>query len=302
MLSTESVRVALEPILSKLCGPMGVTVMARMITGIIMSGVAAYAGAAREHTAVMRRVAAEIKRYCRICHWPMAKLDLLRSSLVHLLASQASKRIVVAVDWTDVQGYSMLVFAVVIGRRTIPFYWVSALWHADHLQIEKEAFEEVKRLLPPGLDCILLADRGFGTTRNLRLLQALNFHFVLRTKWSRILIRRPSRSEEFVAMERITYPAGKVQDLGKVEFTESQPVEVRRVRFRDTGQKGMWVLATNLDAPGRTIVELYARRFRIEETFNDYKDVRSGWQLAGTSSSGRRCWRGCSASPRSPIS
>ena len=94
MLSTESVRVALEPILSKLCGPMGVTVMARMITGIIMSGVAAYAGAAREHTAVMRRVAAEIKRYCRICHWPMAKLDLLRSSLVHLLASQASKRIV----------------------------------------------------------------------------------------------------------------------------------------------------------------------------------------------------------------
>src|SRR5690606_16395846 len=46
--------------------------------------------------------------------------------------------------------------------------------------------------------------------------------------------------------------------------------------------KDAWCLASNLDAPAVKIVKLYGRRFTIEETFRDTKDIHFGMGLSAT--------------------
>src|SRR5690606_9623486 len=49
------------------------------------------------------------------------------------------------------------------------------------------------------------------------------------------------------------------------------------------GMKDAWYLATSLkDGPARDVVNLYARRFTIEETFRDQKDARFGLGMRHT--------------------
>ena len=96
-------------------------VLPRMLRGMIVAGTAGYAAAARCVGSKIPR--SEIKNFYNLCKSNMLSVDALQAALVHLLASQGSGRIVVAVDWTDIGNFKMLVFGVVIKRRTIPVFW-----------------------------------------------------------------------------------------------------------------------------------------------------------------------------------
>ena len=79
--------------------------------------------------------------------------------------------IVVAMDWTDydADGQATLAFKLVTrhGRAT-PLVWLSA--HKDELTNTRNAYEDagLRRLaevLPDGVKCTILADRGFADTK-----------------------------------------------------------------------------------------------------------------------------------------
>ena len=133
-----------------------------------------------------------------------------------------------------------------------------------------------------GWTYIVVADRGFGNVKVLRqLMDELKMLVVIRVK-STIGVRR-NVSDTFVPVNRIAYTRGCVQDLGRVDFTRSNTLRgVRIVRLHDLEQQEPWVLATNLDAPARTVVRLYGMRFLIEEMFRDGKDKSNGFALAGS--------------------
>lgn len=60
-------------------------------------------------------------------------------------------------------------------------------------------------------------------------------------------------------------------------MTQAQHPVGAVVTVHAKGMADAWYLATSLkDAPARDVVNLYSRRFTIEETFRDHKDARFG--------------------------
>ena len=252
-------------------------VLPRMIRGMILSGSSTFAGSARAN-ADMKKPRTEIRNYHNLCKSDRLPVGTIQSALIHLLASQASDRLKVAVDWTDFGEFRMLVFAVVIKRRAIPIFWWTIRWYESMAKAERLAFRAFQ-LDMVGLDYLVIADRGFGNAKLLRFLRdELQMSFVIRTKAAN-LVRRNS-TDRFVAIDRIACAREVIQDLGRVDFTRSDTLPALRiVRLHDWGQKEPWVLATNIEAPAKTIVHLYATRFLIEEMFKDGKDTSNGFGL-----------------------
>ena len=98
------------------------------------------------------------------------------------------KDIVVAMDWTDydADGQATLALKLVTrhGRAT-PLVWLSVL--KDELADARNAYEDaaVRRLvevLPAGVKCTILADRGFADTKLFGFLAELGFDYVIRLK------------------------------------------------------------------------------------------------------------------------
>ena len=96
--------------------------------------------------------------------------------------------IVVAMDWTDydADGQATLALKLVTrhGRAT-PLIWLSV--HKDELTDARNADEDaaVRRLaevLPAGVKCTILADRGFADTKLFGFLDELGFDYVIRLK------------------------------------------------------------------------------------------------------------------------
>src|SRR6187431_402413 len=96
--------------------------------------------------------------------------------------------IVVAMDWTDydADGQATLALKLVTrhGRAT-PLVWLSV--HKDELTDARNAYEDaaLRRLaevLPAGVKCTILADRGFADTKLFGFLDELGFDYVIRLK------------------------------------------------------------------------------------------------------------------------
>lgn len=103
------------------------------------------------------------------------------------------------------------------------------------------------------------------------------------------------------------------QNLGRVAFPRSKPTE-RRMVLAKKPQRGHrrrltrggrisnkrvdheqrqnarepWLLATSLTARPSIVVEIFARRMRIEQTFRDVKNFRWGWSLRHCGSRSRQ--------------
>jgi hypothetical protein len=96
--------------------------------------------------------------------------------------------IVVAMDWTDydADGQATLALKLVTrhGRAT-PLVWLSV--HKDELTDARNAYEDaaLRRLaevLPAGVKCTILADRGFADTKLFGFLAELDLGYVIRLK------------------------------------------------------------------------------------------------------------------------
>src|SRR3954467_15848811 len=96
--------------------------------------------------------------------------------------------VVVAMDWTDydADGQATLALKLVTrhGRAT-PLVWLSV--HKDELADARNAYEDacLRRLaevLPAGITCTILADRGFADTKLFDFLAELGFGYLLRLK------------------------------------------------------------------------------------------------------------------------
>jgi transcriptional regulator with XRE-family HTH domain len=280
------VRDFLSEVLGDRIGARCLAAMIHIVNGIIVAGATGYARSARAYVGKVKSVRSLIRRYFRLCDNKNVSVAEICSWAVSFMLKHGARRarMVLAVDWTDIGNYSVLVVSVVLKRRTIPILWTTILWHEDHCEAEERTFLELNRLLPcrPGEErCyVLLADRGFGNTKTIqRATQSGKIQIVIRSR-SNVSIRR-SDDKGFISLARIKYEIGnKPQDFGFVEFSKTTPCRIRVVRVHRPGQREPWVLVTNLDAPAITICALYALRFLIEETFRDLKDARDGFQLS----------------------
>jgi hypothetical protein len=189
------------------------------------------------------------------------------------------KEIVVAMDWTDfdADGQATLALNLVTGHgRATPLLWLTML--KDELagrrnDIEDACLARLADVLPAGTKTTILADRGFGDRKLFAYLTELGFDYVIR-------FGAAAAGGESRPAAAWVGKGGRARMLkGAAVTAEAHPVgAVVCVHARN--MKEPWCLATSrAEATAREIVNLYARRWTIEPSFRDTKDLRFGMGL-----------------------
>lgn len=200
--------------------------------------------------------------------------------------------IVVALDWTefDADGHSTIALYLVTrhGRAT-PLMWKTV--EKEKLKDSRNAHEDelllrFEEVLQGPIRVTLLADRGFGDQKLYALLKELEFDYIIRFRGN-IQVSDGVSSKE--AKEWLL-PNGRARLIRGALVTQDKAEIGAVVCVHARGMKEPWFLATSLKTAASVIVKLYGKRFTIEETFRDTKDLRFGMGLKTTriSNTGRR--------------
>jgi len=202
--------------------------------------------------------------------------------------------IVVALDWTEFEkdSHSTLFAALVTTKgRALPLAWRTVARKnlaGNQSRIEEEFIADSHEWLPKETAITVLADRGFAKMTLCAQLEALGWDYVIRCKQDFTLT---DADGERTTMGKLVPPNGRVGWLQDVLVTGKNVPVPAVVATKAKGMKEAWCLLTTLrDQPPREVVELYGRRFTIEETFRDTKDINFGMGLSSThiKNAGRR--------------
>jgi hypothetical protein len=196
------------------------------------------------------------------------------------------KDIVVALDWTDHDHDDQTTIAINLvtkhGRAT-PLVWKTVV--KSKLLDQRNDFEDqvilrLGEILPAGVRVTLLADRGFGDQKLYQLLAELGFDYTIRFR--EIITVTDANGETRAAAEWVA-TNGRCRMIRGARVTQDHFPVPAVVCVKEAGMKDSWCLATSrADLGPKQIVELYGKRFTIEENFRDTKDPRYGLGLSGT--------------------
>ena len=195
--------------------------------------------------------------------------------------------IVTALDWTDFDAddQSTIVLSMITSHgRATPLLWKTVTkselkgWRNEHEDVLLERFREV---LPERANATVLADRGFGDQALYELLKdQLGFEFIVRFRG---VVKVTSADGETKAAKAWTPASGRPLLLRGARVTRAGRELGAVVCVKAKGMKEAWHLATShRNKPAAEIVALYGKRFTIEETFRDQKNLRFGMGLSDT--------------------
>lgn len=196
------------------------------------------------------------------------------------------EEIVLAIDWTDFDKddhTTLCAYLVSSHGRATPLAWRTvnkSQLEGRRTEIEHTLVRELDAALPDGIRVTALADRGFGDQKLYALFQELDWQFVVRFRG---LIQVATSDGESRAAHAWLTPSGRARMLKNVLITGDKAPIPAIVVVHDKRMKEPWFLATSLSAStASAVVLLYGRRFTIEETFRDTKDLHFGMGLSAT--------------------
>ncbi len=190
----------------------------------------------------------------------------------------------VVMDWTDFDADGQTTLAlnkITPHGRATPLLWLTVM--KDDLKNKRNAYEDaclrkLAEVLPMGVKVTILADRGFGDTKLFGYLGTLGFDYVIRFRGNTHVTA--TTGERRSAADWVGKGGRAVKLSGAALTASEHPVgAVVCVQARD--MKEPWCLATSLGgATLREIVDAYAKRWTIEPSFRDTKDIRFGMGLS----------------------
>ena len=194
------------------------------------------------------------------------------------------REIVVAMDWTDFDSDNQSTLALHLvtnhGRAT-PLVWLTV--DKDELKNQRNDFEDaclshLKALLSKDVAVTILADRGFGDVKLLKFLESLGFGYVIRFRGN--IHVSAADGETRLAADWVGQ-GGRARKLREAEITAARQKVGAVVCVKAKGMKEAWHLAASDGAlPAGKIVALYAKRWTIEPSFRDTKDLRFGMGMS----------------------
>jgi len=203
--------------------------------------------------------------------------------------------IVVALDWTDYDQDDQSTIALHLvtkhGRAT-PLMWKTVLKSElkDRRNEHEDALlERFREVLPTTVKVTVLADRGFGDQALYELLKdQLGFDFIVRFRG---VVKVADEHGVTKSAHEWVPESGRPRLLRKARVTKTRREVAAVVCVKAPGMKEPWCLASSHDEKtAADIVKLYGKRFTIEESFRDLKNLRFGMGLTDTrvSSTARR--------------
>lgn len=196
------------------------------------------------------------------------------------------KSIVIAFDWTefDADDHSTIcAYSITSHGRATPLMWKSHTksdLKGNQKRWEQEILAELHACIDESVEVTLLADRGFGDQATYQFLELFGWDYVIR-------FRGDIRVEDADGVARTGHewvkPTGRAFLLRGAKVTCDRASVPAVVIVHDKQMKDSWCLATSLhEQRASDIVKLYGKRFSIEETFRDTKDIHFGLGLKAT--------------------
>ena len=198
----------------------------------------------------------------------------------------ARRDALVAMDWTefDRDGQATLVLSLVTGHgRAAPLVWLS-VWK-DELAARRNDYEDaclvrLRDLVPADCAVTILADRGFGDQKLFGFLAELGLGYVIRFRGN---IRVTDAAGEARSAAEWVGKSGRARKLRDARVTAQGQQVGAVVCVHAKGMKECWCLAaSDPEAPTAELVNHYAKRWTIEPSFRDTKDLRFGMGLSAT--------------------
>ncbi len=253
---------------------LGAIQSASLAVGLIGQGLALARGRLTKHA---------VKQVDRLLSNKGIDVDAL---LVHWVPYVVGRRdsITVAMDWTefDADGQATIMLSMLSrhGRAT-PLVWLSvdkATLKNRRNSYEYQVLVRLAAILPADVRVRIVADRGFGDQKLYQVLtEELKFDFVIRFRGN---IAVTAADGEMRAAADWVGVGGRARTLrGACVTADAYPVATV-VCVRAKGMKEPWCLAaSSADEPARALIGLYAKRWEIEGSFRDTKDLRFGMGL-----------------------
>lgn len=198
----------------------------------------------------------------------------------------ARKEVVVALDWTSFarDGHETIVVSMLTrhGRAT-PLLWRTV--EAKTLKGNQTDYEDallyrLYEVLAEDVGVTVIADRGFADCKLLKYLsEELGFGYVVRLR-SQYYVTN-AKGERRKAAKWVG-AGGRARRLHDATLTDSQAHRVATVVcVQDNDMKEPWCLvASDRKAKARTLIGYYAKRWGIETSFRDIKDLRFGMGMS----------------------
>ncbi len=196
------------------------------------------------------------------------------------------KELVVALDWTEFDAddhATLAAYLITSHGRATPLIWMTVI--KSTLEGKRNDYEY--RLIDRLHECVaadatitVLADRGFGDQKLYGLLQTLGWDFVIRFRG---LIQVEDSDGVCKPAAKWLPATGRATMIRGARVTKTRAPVPAVVVVHAPKMKEPWCLATTLSkAKATEVVKLYGRRFTIEETFRDQKNLRFGLGLSAT--------------------
>lgn len=196
------------------------------------------------------------------------------------------KEIVVALDWTEFDKddhATLCAYIVTRHGRATPLAWMTvkkSTLEGKRSGYETTVIERLHEALDRDVAVTLLADRGFGDQKLYAHLTVLGWDYVIRFRGG--IVVEKATGERRTANEWVPR-SGRATMLAGVRVTNDRAEVPAVVVVHAKKMQEPWCLATSLSSrTAADIVALYGKRFTIEETFRDAKDIRFGMGLSAT--------------------
>jgi hypothetical protein len=224
-----------------------------------------------------------IKQVDRLLSNPGIELGRLFTPWIRQAIGE-ERELVVAMDWSDFdaddQSTLMLSLVTTYGRAQ-PLLWLTV--YKGELAGRRNEFEDcclsrLKEALPEGARVTILADRGFADVRLMEFVRELGFEYVIRFRGDTFVSAangETRRADQWVGA------GGRARKLTGAKLTREGFEVGACVCVHAKGMKEAWHLAASDRAKSaKEIIDLYAKRWTIEPSFRDTKDLRFGMGMA----------------------
>jgi hypothetical protein len=196
-----------------------------------------------------------------------------RQILQRLVASGA--RLHLTVDRTEWGNFNLLYVCVGWRGRALPLLWTPLGPGASSFAEQKALLGTVAGWLPPGADVLLLGDREFGTGILAQWALQQGWGVGLRLRAHEYVRRAGTASFEMLPL----LLPGERRFWSQVAFTQKHAVVGLNLAmyWAPTAAEPWYLLTT--EPTGKLACLSYAKRFRIEEMFKDFKNNGRGFGL-----------------------